>query len=139
MKSSLIIDLVDEHKQILHFFEEIQKIGLSSEQKFELLLKIKDLLLNHLNKEDNHLYPPLTDKAKSDSFLQIKLNTFGTEMDNITAWVNDFYNKYTSPADLSKPSYPKDIAYFLFTLKNRVMKEEISIYKAYDELNIEKI
>jgi len=138
MDNSLTTKLIDEHKQMLHFFEEIQKIGLSSEQKFDLLIKIKDLLLNHLKKEDNYLYPPLTDKAKSDAFLQIKLKTFGSEMDNITAWVNDFYEKYTSPADLSKPSYPKDIAYFLFTLKNRIMKEEISIYKAYDELDLGK-
>jgi hemerythrin-like domain-containing protein len=133
--NELVDKLVNEHKQIFDIFKEIQKVGTSANRKIELFAQFQDLLLTHLEKENNYLYPPLIKKAESNTLLKKKLQTFGSEMEKITKLVVDFYQKYKTESDLSKPTFPKDSATFIFTLKNRMIKEEVSIFKEYENLN----
>jgi hypothetical protein len=80
------------------------------------------------------LYPPLYKQAEGDASLKRTLDTFGKEMDSITEFVNNFYAKYTNVTEAGSSGFSKDIANFIVSLKNRIMKEEIAIYKAYDKI-----
>jgi hemerythrin-like domain-containing protein len=94
-------------------------------------------LLAHLTKEDKQLYPPLYEKAQSDLSFKKTLDTFGAEMEKITEFVLDFYQKYLDINNISKTEFIKDLSTFIVALKNRIMKEEVAIYKAYEKLKLD--
>lgn len=96
----------------------------------------KNKLLAHLEKEDKYLYPVLKEKAKTNLYLRVTLNSFGKEMEEITKFVFEFYNKYPS-ISVNKSGFMKDISTFIFSFRNRIIKEEVAFYQAYDDLDID--
>ncbi len=48
----------------------------------------------------------------------------------------DFYQKYSDINNINKTEFAKDISTFIVTLKDRIMKEEVAIYKAYEKLKL---
>lgn len=134
--SKLINELKHEHQEITNILLELQKIGVSSTKGIELLMQSKTALLAHLTKEDKQLYPPLHDKARSDLSLKMTLDTFGAEMEEITEFVLNFYQKYSTTNNINKTEFSHDVTTFIVALKNRIMKEEVAIYKAYEKLKL---
>lgn len=132
--SELISELKKEHKEISRIFQDLQQPGITPEKAKALLMKSKALLLSHLKKEDKLLYPPLHKEAETDASLKITLNTFATNMEKITGIVMNLYQKY-STGEIDDSEYRKDIVKFAVILKGRIMKEEVAIFKAYDNLN----
>ncbi|MCK5168845.1 MAG: hypothetical protein KAQ75_03110, partial [Bacteroidales bacterium] len=90
-----------------------------------------------LAKEDKHLYHPLQDKAKKDLSLKLTLDTFGAEMGKISKSALDFYQEYSDINNINKIDFIKDTTKLIVTLKGRIMKEEIAIYKAYEKLKLD--
>ena len=135
--SKLVNELKQEHQEITGLLLELQKMGVSSIIGIGLLLQSKTALVDHLNKEDKQLYPPLYKKAQSDLSLKRTLDTFGSEMEKITEFVLDFYQKYSDNNSINKTEFIKDISTFIVALKSRIMKEEIAIYKAYEKLKLD--
>ncbi len=132
--SKLVEKLKDDHIELTDILNELQCVGATSAKGKELLIKSKQTLLAHLKLEDNELYPPLYKQAEGDASLKRTLDTFGKEMDRITEFVNNFYTKYTNVTEAGSSEFSKDIANLIVSLKNRIMKEEIAIYKAYDKI-----
>ena len=135
--SKLINKLKQEHQEITDILLKLQKTGISSTKGMELLIQSKTSLLTHLTNEDKQLYPPLREKAQSNVLLKKTLDTFGVEMEKITELVLNFYKKYSNINNINKTEFLKDISMFIVTLKDRIMKEEIAIYKAYEKLKID--
>ena len=135
--SKLANELKQEHLVITYILDELQKMGTSSTKCMDLLIRCEKLLLAHLKKEDEQLYPPLYKKAQSDLYLKKTLNTFGAEMEKITEFVFGFYQKYSDVDDIKTTEFRKDKLTFIVTLKNRIMKEEVAIYKAYENLKLD--
>ncbi|NOQ27997.1 MAG: hypothetical protein GQ564_21755 [Bacteroidales bacterium] len=135
--SKLVNELKQEHHAITDILLELQKIGASTTKGMELLMQSKTSLLAHLTKEDKQLYPYLHEKAKSDLSLRKTLDTFGAEMEKITEFVFDFYQKYFDSVNINKTEFVKDISKFIVTLKSRIMREEVAIYKAYEKLKLD--
>ncbi len=135
--SKLIDELKAEHKELSSILLELQQVGLPTETRLNLLIKSKNLFLIHLSKEDTQLYPPLNERAISDLSLKITLDTFAKEMDEITEFVFDFYEKYTNSHNFDKLGFIKDMSKFTIAIKNRIMKEEIAIYTSYEKLNLD--
>ena len=133
--SKLINNLKNEHQEILNIFEELLKIGMFSDKGIELLMSSKTKLLSHIEKEDRELYPVLYDRAKTDLLLKSTLDSFGAEMKDVTKIVLDFYDKY-SLESTKKSSFIMDVSKIVISLRNRILREEIVIYKAYEELGI---
>lgn len=134
--SKLITELKQEHQEITKLLLELQQIGITSPKGFDLLIQSKTKLLEHLDKEDTKMYPVLFEKAKTDSALKRTLDLFAGDMEKITEFVLDFYEKYSSN-NSNNNTFIKDVAYLIASLKNRIMKEEIIIYKAYEKLDID--
>jgi hemerythrin-like domain-containing protein len=134
--SKLIEELKQEHKEITEILVNLKELSIYSIQGMDLLMQSKNKLLSHLSKEDKYLYPVLKEKSKTDLSLKRTLDVFGKEMDEITKFVLDFYERYSNNNDINKTEFSKDISAFIFALKNRIMKEEVAIYKAYDKIQI---
>jgi len=134
--SKLINELEQDHQEILSILEDLQKAGIFSEESFKLLLLSKKKLLAHLDKEDKYLYPALKEKAKTDLSLRITLDTFGKDMAEITKFVFGFYEKYESEK-IKRSEFMKDISTFIFSFRSRIVKEEVALYKSYEDLNID--
>ena len=135
--SELVNELKQEHKDITAVLIELKNIGASSDEGMALLAQSEALLLNHLSKEDNQLYPPLHEKAKYDFSFKVTLDTFGTEMEEITKFVLGFYKKYINQDKINRTEFVNDISKFISALKNRIMKEEVAIYRAFEKLKID--
>ncbi len=135
--SKLVKELEQEHKEITDLLHKIQKIGIISNEGMQLLIKSKTLFSDHLTKEDEQLYPPLIEKAKTDLIFKRTLDTFGAEMDKITKSVSDFYKKHTDTNNINKTEFIKDVSAFIATLKTRMMKEEVAIYKYFEKLKLD--
>ncbi len=130
--SNLTNELKNEHKKILEVFTDLQKLGLTSNKSEQLLFKSKELILKHLEKEDRELYPFLFEKAKNDAKLKRTLNIYAKEMDKITLFVNEFYQKYEESNKL-RSNFTDNLIKLTVILKDRIRREEIALYKAYDK------
>ena len=135
--SKLVDELKLDHKVISRILSDIKQIGILPLERMELLNRSKDKLLNHLSKEDTLLYPALIEQAKHDPTFKQTLDTFGREMDQITQVVTEFYSKYSDHQNVVKPSFTVDLSKLITALKNRIMKEEVAIYKAYEKLAVD--
>ena len=135
--SKLVNELKQEHQEITAILLELRKTGASSTKGMELLKQSKTLLLAHLTKEDKQLYPPLHEKAQSDLSLKKTLDIFGAEMEKVTEFAFDFYQKYSDINNINKTEFIKDMSTFIVTFKSRIMKEEVAIYKAYEKLKLD--
>ena len=91
--SKLVNELKQDHQAITNILLELKKVGASSTKGMKLLIQSKTSLLAHLTKEDKQLYPALYEKAQSDLSLKRTLDVFGAEMEKITEFVLDFYQK----------------------------------------------
>lgn len=131
--SDLINELKQEHQDIKNILESISNAG-NSNKRFNMLQQSKSHLLSHLEKEDEKLYPVLHEHAETDNSLKRTLETFGKEMKNISDFATYFYNKYKTHESIQKPEFSEEFLRLSITLKDRVMKEEIAIYKAYEKL-----
>lgn len=133
--SKLIEELKQDHVALTQILGKLQQVGASTPEGMRLLLDSRDMLQRHLDKEDRQMYPALRERAQTDAALRKTLETFGAEMEQITSFVGTFYKRYSNGvADMEM--FRKDIATFVVTLKGRIMREEIAIYKAYDKLGI---
>ncbi len=111
--SKLTDELKQDYIKISGILSELQKIGATSDKGRELLMQSKTALLAHLTKEDEQLYPLLYEKAKTDSGLQRRLDSFAAEMDKITEFVLEFYEKYSDNNDIDKIKFGHDVSTFI--------------------------
>lgn len=127
---NLIEKLKKQHIEILNILEDLRSSGLNSKKGFSLLSKSKDVFLEHLELEDQKLYPPLFEKAKTDQKLNRTLKIFASEMDKISNFVINFFEKYEKENE-NRKDFSQDITIFIVIFKDRIRKEEMAIYKSY--------
>ncbi len=132
--SKLVEELKQEHAVLVEVLGEIQKLGSGSQETKDKLSAVKAGLLNHLLKEDNQLYPSLRKAAESDARLKTTLNVFANEMDQISAFALDFFEKYSSES--RGIQFSKDFGRLVASLSSRIRKEEQILYPEYDKLNL---
>jgi len=135
--SKLISELKQEHNEIANLFNTIVKLGATSNKGLDIVKKSKIKLLEHLEKEDKYLYPPLYEKAQKDVLLRNTLKNFGEELEVVTQSVLNFYSKYSNLRSINKQEFIEDMSALNISLKGRIMKEEYSLYRAYEKLNID--
>ncbi|HEO65450.1 MAG TPA: hemerythrin domain-containing protein [Spirochaetes bacterium] len=131
--SKLVEELKQEHVVLVKVLGEIQELGSRSQETKDKLSAVKAGLLNHLLKEDHQLYPSLRKAAESDPRLKTTLDVFAKEMDQISAFALDFFEKYSSES--GGIQFAKDFGSLVASLSSRIRKEEQILYPEYDKLN----
>ncbi len=91
----------------------------------------RDLLLAHLKKEDDQLYGVLQAKARDDANLARTLNAFASDMQEISRFAHGFFAKL-SDHHVPCEDMVRDFGTLVGLLGNRVRREEIVLYPAYD-------
>lgn len=128
----LIEELKKEHQELLDALYKIKELSIVKKEGQELLLSIKEQLLEHLRKEDRELYPYLNEKAIHDDNLRNTLDVLAFDMNEITLSVEDFFNRYSKVSQFSPPSrYIVECSNLLGKLYGRIHKEERVIYREY--------
>ncbi len=112
-----------------HVFEYI----VSDTKKIVFVNKFKEMILSHIEKEDKYLYPFLYKESEKNSFLKSKLEFFAKDWDKTSKFALYYIDKYS--AGKFDDDFIKDTAKLLSVLKQRMMKEEISLYSEYEKRN----
>ena len=125
----LIHTLKAEHDEIKSLFNEVKMLGIENPEGQEKFAKTKSLLLAHLKKEDEQLYPALqtlvTEKKIADDFQE--------EMQKISESAADFFQRYENPELVDRRQFSLDLGHFLGILNARIRKEEVTLYPKYEK------
>lgn len=132
--STLIDELKREHKAIVAALGQVKRLGIGSREGQDTLMSARNLLLDHLQKEDERIYPMLRRAAQRDDDLRQTLEFYATNMSEITEAALHFFDKYANGG--SGIEFGQDFGALYSALSLRVAKEEAAIYKRYEELQL---
>ncbi len=90
-------------------------------------------LLAHLKKEDEHLYPVLKKEAEINKHLESILDSFSSEMENISRSALEFFEKYSDGVLDSK--YVEAFETLYAALSARMNNEETVLFAEYEKIN----
>jgi len=127
--ADLIKELIEEHNALKSLLSQVYEYISSKEKKIEFVKKLQDIVMGHISKEDKELYPFLNKEAEKDANLKIKLDLFAKNWNDISKFAGYYIEKY-SKGDFDY-NFAGDTAKLLSTLRQRMMKEEISLYSEY--------
>ncbi len=127
--TSLVEDLISEHKMILAILNEVKSLGISSKSGHQKFLSARDLLISHIDKEDKQYYPALRRAAENNKELKITLDYFVKDMEVVSARALHLFNKYAQGGDES--DFAGDLKLLYITLKDRIHTEENTLFKKF--------
>ncbi len=131
--SVLIDQLMKEHSEIFAELNEADNLGIITKEGQNKLFSVKADLLVHLKSEDEHLYPVLRKEAENNKHLESILNSFSSEMEDISKSIIKFIDKYSDGVLDSK--YVEAFETILATLNARMKKEESVLFAEYGKIN----
>jgi len=129
MTNNLIEDLKIEHAKIAKALNEVVSIGIGSDEGREKLMNAKEMLLQHLQKEDKYLYPILEEAAKEDRQIRHTLDSFAKDMEAISKLALDFFEKYEKGG--GGLEFAKEFGHLYTSLSMRIRREENYLYKIF--------
>lgn len=127
--TSLIHQLKQEHAAIMHLLKKVAKLGVTNGQALKELISAKTLLLEHLRKEDELLYPVLRASAGMDPALMHTIDRFADDMDVVSAEAIAFFDKYSTGGHSLE--FSGDFGFLAVCLESRIRKEEAILYEEY--------
>ena len=127
-----IEELKEEHQSIIDRLLKVKRLGVHTMEGRSELIEIKEILLMHLQKEDDRLYPALREVAGKDKNIKHFLDTFEGEMKKISAFSIAFFNKYS--VDGGGIEFLRDFDKLRTSLEDRIQREESMLYEKYEEL-----
>jgi hypothetical protein len=139
--SKLIDELKSDHITLKHALKQAADFTIPPADRVTILNETKLALLNHLEKENQELYPALRTLAETDPALRSALETFAKDMEAIATQALDFFAKYHDPirvADQLKNNihysieFGRDLERLIILLGLRIGREERTLYSEYD-------
>lgn len=130
--SLLIDDLKKQHSEIFAELKEANDLGIITKDGQYKLLSTKADLLAHLKKEDEHLYPVLRKEAETNKHLESTLDSFSSEMENISRSAFEFFEKYSDGVIDSK--YVEAFETLYAALSARMKNEESVLFTEYEKI-----
>ena len=131
--SGLVNELKKEHEALVSVLNEIKDLGITSQEGKDKLSAAKNGLLAHLKREDLELYPKLKEAAVNNDQLKRTLEHFSKEMEEISSFALEFFDKYESGAE--GVEFIRDFGKLIGGLRGRIRREENILYPEYDKLN----
>ena len=128
---SLLADqLHHEHAIMLDVLKQLRTTGPATEAGHELLLKARSLIINHLQQEDDHIYPVL----RANEFTHDIATNFSEEMGLLAQRFIDFFERYDAPDNTSE--FSSELGRLLAILQKRISREEYVLLPTYKQLRI---
>jgi hypothetical protein len=123
----LIDELKKEHVTLLHMLSDFKDSTAEQESLLELLSEFRELLFEHLKKEERLIYHNLREKSESDSKLENMLNNHSDEL--LKQIITDYCIRYRFGRSVSNISEYATTIYDI--LKSRIISEEMRIFPEY--------
>ncbi len=117
---------------MVHLLNQINSLGIYSEEGKLKLRESERILLMHLKKEDLEFYPILKIAAETNAELKRTLDVFAKDMDSISKSALDFFNKYKTGG--SGIEFARDFGRLFSVLQMRIGREERILYPEYLKL-----
>ncbi len=131
--SALIEGFKKEHSEIIATLNEVEELGILSEEGQARIASVEASLLEHLKKEDVKFYPVLYKVAKHNNNLKNILDLFAMDMENVSKVVLEFFDKYSEEViDSAVTGVFENLS---VTLRNRIRNEEDILYDEYEIMN----
>lgn len=124
--NALVVCLKQEHDEIKAQVAAIKEHGVMTPEGFSGLQHLRELLQNHIDHEDQDMYPRLEQAARVDENLRSLLARFTEEMNEITVEAARFFKKYTEPT--RSLDFAHDVARLFSMITNRIITEESVLY-----------
>ena len=130
--SALIEEFKKEHSEIIAILKEVKKLGIHSEEGRSKLMSAKEYLLEHLNKENEQLYPVLKKEAKHNRNLKAELDIFAIDPEYVSRVVLEFFDKYSG--GVIDKDFQINFESLIAALNARIRNEEEALYQEYEEI-----
>ena len=130
--SVLIEEFKKEHSEIIAILKEVKKLGIHSEEGRSKLMSAKKYLLEHLQKENEQLYPVLRKEAKHNRTLKAELDIFAIDPEYVSRVVLEFFDKYSG--GVIDKDFQINFESLVAALNARIRNEEEALYQEYEEI-----
>ncbi len=130
--SNIIEELKSEHIEIQKTFNSLYTLStLKSEEAKKKIEQAKEILINHLVKEDEKIYPFLYKISRNDTNLKKTLEVFAKDAKEITDKAIKFFDKYLNTKNPSVLEFTRELGDLYASISRRIFKEENVIYKRF--------
>lgn len=129
MNINLIRELNSDHALILEALVKIKEAGNLSDETRNLLRNTKELLINHLQKEESEFYPILRKEAETNDSLKQTMKVMGIEIEEIGKQALAFLDTYIGGG--TETVFKQDLDRFITTITMRLQREEHTLYSKY--------
>ncbi len=109
-------------------------LGITREEGLRLLHLAKNMISDHLDKEDDKIYRTLHVNARNNEELQNIVDNFAGDVQDISKKVITFFDKYSSRKNSLE--FGKDLRVVLAKLKSRISREENIFFNKILKLGI---
>jgi len=114
---------------MLDILDQVRLMGISSATGQEKFLSIRDLLISHMKKEDEHYYPALMREAEQNDALKLTLDYFARDMEAVSRKAMQLFDKYAQGG--AETEFSGDVKLLYMLLRDRIRIEEDTLFKKY--------
>jgi len=129
--SNIIKELIDEHNIILKYLDIFKNTDGNSDIIKNSYFQLKSLLIKHLKKEDEKLYPLLKEIAKNDPNRSRLIDRYIDEIVAISHEVITFFTKYKEPE--TGINFISGLGAIIGKLSIRINLENNIFFKEFEE------
>jgi len=130
--ASLTDKLRREHSAIVEVLNKVSELGIGNKEGVAVLLGAKQLILNHLAREDRELYPALHLAATNNAELRKTIEYFTHDMQAVSRTVLDFFAKYEKGG--SGLTFGSDFGKLMAQFTARLHREETRLYILFEKI-----
>ena len=131
--SALIDELKEEHSEIVATLNEAKELDILSKEGQTKLMSVKALLLTHLKKEDEQIYPILRKIVGNNKQLERTLDLIAIHMENVSRVVIEFFDTYSGGVLCTEIRELFDSLFAVLSI--RIRSEEDILYEVYEKMN----
>ncbi len=131
--SALIGKFKKEHSEIVEAFKEVKELSVLTKEGQVKFMTVKSVLHEHLNNEEEKLYPVLYKAAEHDKKLNKILELFANDLETVSRDVSEFFDKYSKR--VLDTGFMDEFENISTVIYERLMFEEFLLYDEYEELN----
>ncbi len=128
----LITTLEHEHKSIMTLLEKARGLGPNSPEGRKILGEATRLLMQHMKRDDEEVFPVLERAADSNGAVKEALRWFVVHRTISAEAVSAVCERLQSPA--SEFEYAKDFGSLMAIVTNRLQREESILYPVFRQV-----
>ena len=124
--TQLIVNLRNEHAQMRDALDAVRRTGISTPEGQRQLKTARQLIVDHLQHEDVHLYPALRGCPQTQQLA----NEYADQMQELSREILAFFDGMEREHD--DLVFARGFGKLMGVLNKRWTREEVRLYPAYD-------